>query len=116
MPRHPENPIITPQMVVPSHVDLVVKGALNPGAVRFGDEVVLVLRIAEGGLQTADEACVPRYRFEEGQARLEIMRLDTDAPDVQLKDTRAVVSPGALLSRRARVACMLLRNPSGAQP
>lgn len=94
MLRHPKNPIITPEMVVPSHADLVVKGVLNPGAVRFGDEVVLVLRVAEGGRQTADEVCVPRYRFADGQARLEIMRLDANDPDVQLKDNRAVVYKG----------------------
>lgn len=94
MLKHPDNPLITPAMVVPSHADLVVKGALNPGAVRCDDEVVLVLRIAEGGRQIADEVCVPRYGFVHGEATLEVLRLDVDDPDVQLQDHRAVVYRG----------------------
>jgi predicted GH43/DUF377 family glycosyl hydrolase len=94
MRRHVQNPLITPEMVVPSHADLVVRGAFNPGAVRCGDEYVLILRVAEGGRQLADEVCVPRYRFVEGEARLEVLRLDPDDPDVRRKDTRAVVYQG----------------------
>jgi len=94
MIKHRENPLITPEMVVPSHADLVVKGALNPGAVRRGDEYLLLLRVAEGCRQAAGEVCVPRYRFVDGAAELEVLRLDPDDPDVRLKDTRAVVYRG----------------------
>jgi len=94
MIKHLNNPLITPDMIVPSSADLVVKGALNPGAIRHGDEYLLLLRVAEGCRPTADEVCVPIYRFANGEARLEILRLDPDDPDVRLKDTRAVVYKG----------------------
>jgi predicted GH43/DUF377 family glycosyl hydrolase len=45
--RVAENPIITPETVPPSEPGLEVVGAFNPGAVRFGDEILLLLRVAE---------------------------------------------------------------------
>jgi predicted GH43/DUF377 family glycosyl hydrolase len=45
--RVAENPIITPEMVKPSAPNLEVIGAFNPGATRFGDEIILLLRVAE---------------------------------------------------------------------
>ncbi len=40
--RVAENPIITPEMVKPSAPNLEVIGAFNPGATRFGDEIILL--------------------------------------------------------------------------
>ena len=45
--RASENPIITPAMVQPSRPDLDVVGAFNPAAIRYGDEILLLLRVAE---------------------------------------------------------------------
>lgn len=92
--RHPANPLVTPEMVPPSDPGLVVKGALNPGAVRFEDEVLLLLRVAETGRASAEQVSVPTYRFEGGRGRLEVLRLDRSDPDVRLKDRRAVVYRG----------------------
>ena len=47
MRRLPDNPIITPEMVRPSAPGFRVRGAFNPGAVRFDDEILLLLRVAE---------------------------------------------------------------------
>ena len=40
MIKHPENPLLTPSMITPSHPNLVVKGALNPGAVQVAQDVL----------------------------------------------------------------------------
>ena len=41
------NPLITPADVPPTRDDLTVLCTLNPGAVRFGDEVLLLVRVGE---------------------------------------------------------------------
>ncbi len=45
--RHPQNPILTPASVEPSQPDLEVVGVFNAGVAAAGDEVVLLLRVAE---------------------------------------------------------------------
>lgn len=45
--RFAENPLISPSDVPPSRDDYEVVGAFNPGAIRFGDEILLLLRVAE---------------------------------------------------------------------
>jgi beta-1,2-mannobiose phosphorylase / 1,2-beta-oligomannan phosphorylase len=45
--RSPENPIIKPDMVKPSRSDFEVIGTFNAGVTRFGDKVLLLLRVAE---------------------------------------------------------------------
>ena len=47
MHRHPHNPLIRPKQVLPSAPGYRVRGAFNAAAVRFGDEVLLLLRVAE---------------------------------------------------------------------
>jgi predicted GH43/DUF377 family glycosyl hydrolase len=81
-------------MIRPSSSGLVVKGALNPGAVEFEGEILLLLRIAEGCEEIAGKVSVPIYRFKNGVGELEVLHLDKDDPDVALKDTRAVVYKG----------------------
>ena len=41
------NLLLRPEDVPPSHDDWEVIGTFNPGAVRFGDGVVLLVRVAE---------------------------------------------------------------------
>ena len=45
--RLKENPIITPADVPPSRPDYEVVGAFNPAAIRYNDEIFLLLRVAE---------------------------------------------------------------------
>lgn len=99
MIRHPENPLITPAMIPPSHPELEVLGAFNPGACRFGQEVILVLRVAEGCPRTADGVAVPHYRFRprdggEPEGKLEVRHFRRDDPDLEIKDSRAVIHRG----------------------
>src|SRR5690349_7988737 len=45
--RNPHNPLITPAHMKPSRPDFEVIGAFNAGVARCGDEVILLIRVAE---------------------------------------------------------------------
>lgn len=94
MRKNQNNPLITPAMIKPSNSGLIVKGALNPGAVEFEGEILLLLRIAEGCREVEGKISVPIYRFNNGAGELVVLQLDEGDPDVALKDTRAVVYKG----------------------
>lgn len=81
-------------MVNPSTAGYRVRGAFNPGAIRFEDEIVLLLRVAEDCPAPEGELAVPTVRIEDGQGIPGILRLQRDDPDVQLKDTRGIVYQG----------------------
>ena len=45
--RFIDNPLITPEDVIPFHKDHEVIGAFNAGVASYGDDVLLLLRVAE---------------------------------------------------------------------
>ena len=94
MQRHPENPVITPDMVKPCAPGYRVRGAFNPGAIRFGDEILLLLRVAEDCPAEAGEVAVPIVDIVDGKPVPSVLRVRKNDPDVQLKDTRGVVYKG----------------------
>jgi predicted GH43/DUF377 family glycosyl hydrolase len=81
-------------MVQPSREGYRVKGAFNPGACKFKDEVILLLRVAEDCVPKKDFTSVPYYQFENGRGSAQILEKSLDDPDVKLKDTRGVVYKG----------------------
>jgi beta-1,2-mannobiose phosphorylase / 1,2-beta-oligomannan phosphorylase len=91
MKRHPANPLLTPGHVRPSAPGFRVRGVFNPAAARFGDEILLLLRVAEDCEADADEVAVPIVRFEDGVGRPGILRLSRRDPKVDLSDSRYVV-------------------------
>jgi predicted GH43/DUF377 family glycosyl hydrolase len=92
--RHPENPLITPDMIKSSKEGFRVKGAFNPGAAEHDNEIILLLRVAEDCVPKKGHVAVPYYRFEKGRGIPEILEKNVDDPDVRLKDTRGVVYRG----------------------
>lgn len=94
MIKYGKNPLITPAMVVPSCSDLAVRGVLNPGAVAYEGEILLLLRIAEGCKEKKGKVSVPIHRFKNGKRELDILHLDRDDPEVVFQDSRAVVYRG----------------------
>ena len=71
--RAPENPVLTPAMLRPSQPELEVLGVFNPAAIRLGDEIILLLRVAERARPVAtDEVSAPVFDADSG--RLEIRR------------------------------------------
>jgi predicted GH43/DUF377 family glycosyl hydrolase len=53
--RSPENPLIEPKDIKPSREDFEVIGVFNAGVSRFGEEIILLLRVAERPINTRPE-------------------------------------------------------------
>jgi predicted GH43/DUF377 family glycosyl hydrolase len=95
--RVAENPIITPETVPPSEPGLEVVGAFNPGAVRFGDEILLLLRVAERPiLEDPERVGVPvlNLNHQRDSKRVEVLTFPRHSPHVDLSDPRAVYVEG----------------------
>ena len=90
IPKYEHNPILTPADVKPSHPDYRVLGAFNPGATLFQDEILLLLRVAEGCLPKENKVRVPVYRTENGRMQPDILEFDASDPDLDLSDSRGV--------------------------
>lgn len=86
MRRLPQNPLIRPQDVAPSREDFEVAGAFNPGVGRLGDEVVLLVRVAERP-KARDEAHLVAPVARPGGG-IEVLRFRRDDPDVEILDER----------------------------
>lgn len=92
--RYPGNPIIRPCDVPPSRPGFEVVGAFNPGCIRHGGEVLLLIRVAERPISPDPDRClVPVYDPAEG--RLVVKSFDRRDPAVDLRDARFVRTPAA---------------------
>lgn len=94
MKKHPLNPLIKPEMVKPSREGYRVKGAFNPGAAEYNNEIILLLRVAEDCIPREGYTSVPYYEFKNGKGTASILEKPLDDPEVTLKDTRGVVYRG----------------------
>jgi beta-1,2-mannobiose phosphorylase / 1,2-beta-oligomannan phosphorylase len=91
--RAPENPIVTPAMVLSSRPDLEVVGVFNPGVIRFQDEVILLLRVSEAPRKVSPSiAAAPIYNAETRRMEIKHWQVDANGPDVS--DPRLVVANG----------------------
>lgn len=80
------NPLLTPDDLAATRDDLRVLTTLNPGAVRFGDETILMVRVGEIAAETDDAVSHLRYDVESGEVIVEyISRSDSD---LDLSDPR----------------------------
>ena len=88
--RFAGNPILIPSQIQPSRPDFEVVGVFNPGAIRVGDETILLLRVAEAPLAVApDHVASPIYDPESNDLQLRSWHRDT--PGLNLADSRLVV-------------------------
>ncbi|HLA14230.1 MAG TPA: hypothetical protein VJZ25_04330, partial [Gemmatimonadaceae bacterium] len=90
--RAPENPIITPDMVLPSRPDMDVVGVFNAGVTRFEDDTLLLLRVSEAPHHTPGVVAAPHYNAN--TRRIEIKRWMQDAEGIDATDPRLVVAEG----------------------
>jgi beta-1,2-mannobiose phosphorylase / 1,2-beta-oligomannan phosphorylase len=91
--RAPENPIVTPAMVLSSRPDLEVVGVFNPGVIRFQNEVILLLRVSEAPRKVSPSiAAAPIYNAETRRMEIKHWQIDAKGPDVS--DPRLVVANG----------------------
>jgi beta-1,2-mannobiose phosphorylase / 1,2-beta-oligomannan phosphorylase len=90
--RYSGNPIITPEDVPPSRSDLTVWYVINAGVARVGDEVLLLLRVAEQA--HSDDPGVLRVPYVDPQTlTLSIQEFSHDDPTIGLSDPRWISTP-----------------------
>lgn len=57
--RFPENPLLSPSDILPSHKDLQIACILNPGVFRFDGKIWMIIRVAERPEQNNDVISFP---------------------------------------------------------
>ena len=91
--RATENPIIRPEDVRPLREDFEVIGVFNAGVARYGNEVILLLRVAERPVQRrADIVLCPIYDLDRRQIVLKPFARDDPRND--FSDPRLILRPG----------------------
>jgi beta-1,2-mannobiose phosphorylase / 1,2-beta-oligomannan phosphorylase len=87
IPRIDEKLLVEPSDITPSHPDFEVIGVFNPGAIRFGENIYLLVRVAERpGEQRKGLVPSPRVSLKEGLPLMEIDWLP--APEEDSRDVR----------------------------
>lgn len=89
--RHPENPILTPQDLLPSRQEMKIECLLNPGVFRFDGKIWLLIRVAERPEQRHGEVSFPLL---DAEGRIAVMRVDASSPDLDLSDPRVITYRG----------------------
>lgn len=94
MRRVAENPILTPDDVPPSVEGFRVRGAFNPAATVYGDEVLMLVRVAEDVPTPDHQVGIPMVDLDADPPQMTSLILEKDDPEVALKDTRGVTYRG----------------------
>ncbi len=90
--RASENPIIRPADVRPSREDFEVIGVFNAGVARYGDEVILLLRVAERPIPSGMDAVLcPVY--DVAADRVILLPFARDDPLNDFSDPRLIIRP-----------------------
>ncbi|HUU23136.1 MAG TPA: glycoside hydrolase family 130 protein [Phycisphaerae bacterium] len=89
------NPLLTPEDLKPTREDLRVLCTLNPGAVRFGDQTLLLVRVGERPLEENGSVAYLRYDAEAGNVKVD--RIATDDPALEIRDARGYFLNGKML-------------------
>lgn len=89
------NPLLRPTDVEPTRSDLEVLCTLNPAAVRFGEEVLLLVRVGESAVPTDDAVTYIHYDAEADEVK--IGRIRKDDPDLEASDLRVFLYCGRML-------------------
>lgn len=91
MIREPKNPIITPADVKPSQDYLKVDGVFNCGAVKHGDEYLLLCRVAEScAVQEEGYVCIPVYDEENDCLKIEKLSAEEIQEKYDMSDSRMI--------------------------
>jgi beta-1,2-mannobiose phosphorylase / 1,2-beta-oligomannan phosphorylase len=86
--RNAANPLIRPQNVQASRSDFEVIGTFNAGAVLYGDEIMLLVRVAERPLPTSDSQILCPYLS--GNGDILISAIDRADPNYDTSDPRKI--------------------------
>lgn len=97
MQRSAANPLITPAAIAPSRPELEVLCTFNPGAVRVGDETLLLVRVAERPVPERGYVSYARLAAHGDPPEIAIHHLHADDPDLDTRDPRLVRYRGQVL-------------------
>lgn len=94
MDRTTENPLITPRDVKPTFPDWEVLGAFNAGVIEHGEEIIMLLRVAERPIQNdPDHVLVPILdpdALREGRSEMTTVKVDRRDANLDFSDPRVV--------------------------
>ena len=90
--RSPYNPIISPEKAKPSRADFEVVCVFNAGVIRYNNEVILLLRVAEKPINSDTKVeLVPVFDKNSGQ--VVVKKFSKDDPLCDFSDSRFVRTP-----------------------
>lgn len=95
MQRLATNPLLAPKDVAPTRSDLTVLCTLNPAAVRFGEEILLLVRVAETAPPTEDAVATVVYSPEKDD--VQTVYISRGDPELDASDPRKFAYQGRLL-------------------
>ncbi len=95
MKRHDANPLLTPEDLTPTRDDLHVLCTLNPAAVRYGEETLLLVRVGEAA-DDPDDAVAAAY-FDADKGEPAVRHIRRDDPDLEIRDARGYYYKGKML-------------------
>jgi predicted GH43/DUF377 family glycosyl hydrolase len=84
--RMDTNPLLSPEDLEPTSEGLEVLCTLNPGAVKFNGEILLLVRVGQRPIPVEGYVSYLCYHAETG--RQKIHRIATDDPDLEIRDRR----------------------------
>jgi predicted GH43/DUF377 family glycosyl hydrolase len=90
--RSPNNPIIEPRDVKPSRDDFEVVGVFNPGVIRFRDEVILLLRVAERPISSHPDITLTAV-YDVTRGDIILKNFSKDDPENNFSDPRLIITP-----------------------
>ncbi|WP_439425991.1 glycoside hydrolase family 130 protein [Oenococcus alcoholitolerans] len=82
--RYKNNPIIVPKIIKPSRDDFEVIGAFNPAVAQYGDQTILLMRVAERPKQVSKELKIPFFSLSSKSIEV----IDLDKTKFNLSDPR----------------------------
>ena len=88
MDRLDSNPLLSPEDVQPTRGDLRVMCTMNPAAVRFGDEILLLVRVGQCAPSEPDAVVTPYYDAAGGEVKLR--RISRSDPELDMSDPRKI--------------------------
>ena len=92
--RYENNPLVTPNDVIPYHDGFEVIGAFNAGIAKHKDETLMLLRVAERPIsKNENEVKIPVYNVE--RKDLDIITLNKDDERYDFSDPRTVNYAGS---------------------
>jgi predicted GH43/DUF377 family glycosyl hydrolase len=87
--RYEQNPLITPEDVVPHHEQFEVIGAFNAGIAVYGDEIIMLLRVAERPISPDPEKVLAPV-FNTNTQELDLIELRLDDERYDFSDPRVI--------------------------